>query len=223
MTYCQPFPRSAVTNWNERSLDCSVGEWGVDVGLQAGTLITAPFSGSIQSWQPCCPGCTGACYCWGCASESGCGRLCLGYGPSGEAIAFGHIKPLVTGGPVSCGQAIGVVQQDACGGPHTEFQYFPDGNYDSCGSAVNPISYLNSLFNQPPPPPPPVIIPASFTTTNSNVLATAILLMGGATVVGAIATQHPALRREWTSRARHEADHAGHELSSLIHTARRRV
>jgi hypothetical protein len=223
MTYCAPFPESAVTNWNENLLNCPTGEWGVDVGLTAGTIITAPFDATVLAWQVCCPGCTNNCYCWGCVSESGCGRLALGYGPHGEAVAFGHIKPLVSQGQrVSCGQQIGVVQQDACGGPHTEFQYFPDGNYDSCASAVDPREYLSSLFNQPSPPPV-IVYPKKPTPQKESLVGPVLLLLGGSALIGVVAVQHPALRREWSSRARHDLDHAGSDISRWAHTARRKV
>jgi len=212
MTYCAPFPGSAVTNWDERSLDCSVGEWGLDIGLPAGLAIKAPFDATVRATfeQPCCPGCAGNCYCWGCVHQGNCERVCLGYGPSGEAVAFGHLVPTVgIGQQVSCGQTIGIVQQDACGGPHTEFQYFPDGNFDSCSSAVDPTAYLHMLVAQssppssPPPPPSGHKTGSSSSGSAAGAILPAMLLLGGG---GALAWwelhRNPGLRRTVTGDLR---------------------
>ena len=224
MTYCPPWPTSAETAGLacERAFNpCGTGEWGCDVGLVAGTTLVAPFAGLVRSFVPCCPGCTGSCYCWGCQTETGCGRLILADGPAGEAIGLGHVKPLVAvGSQVSCGQPIATVQGDACGGSHTEFMYFPSGTV-SCGTAVQPSAYLAMLFSQPSSssssspsssssssssssPTPPC--PAGYTSVGSycypppapsSGFLPALLILAGGGVLAYAAYEHvPAFRRD---------------------------
>lgn len=167
--YARPWDPSRVTNPDENppTRPCtSAGEFGIDVGLTPPTTVYSPFDGHIITWQPCCSGCTGSCFCWGAASGypyGEAGRLLIGGGPAGETIGFGHVHPIVTSGSVSAGQAVAVVREDGCGGPHTEFMYAPSGAWTSCADFVDPRAYLRMLFASTPPPPPPTVCPPGWT------------------------------------------------------------
>ena len=119
-------------------------EWGIDVPLPAGSVIDAPFAGTIAAYQAS-------------ATDWGPGRLVLTGGPAGETVAFGHVAPGVrVGQKVAAGQPIAVVPTNAEGGPHTEFMLFPTGSSNTRAAAA-PLptiqGYLRSLFASSPAAP----------------------------------------------------------------------
>ncbi len=139
--------RVTVKDENPPTRPCTqAGEYGIDVGLIPPTTLFAPFAGRVAAYEPCPPGV----FCWYP------GRLILTGGPTGEAVGFGHVHPLVAvGSVVAAGQAIAEVRSDAAGGPHVEFMLSPTGVWGACGDWVDPRSYLAMLFAQAGPGPSP--------------------------------------------------------------------
>lgn len=97
------------------------GEYGIDVSLNAGTLIYAPESGSIQFQN--CPACQ---LCWTP------GNIVEKLTRAPAVVRFGHVRALSgyddgNWHSVNAGTPIGTVQTNGCYGAHVEFMYDSSG------------------------------------------------------------------------------------------------